>query len=569
MKHRLTILVLSILGISLMPGCKKSFLNRPPLGAPTSGTFYQSDAEILEGTGPLYNGSWGGYNGTSLQYIGDIMGGNSTTDNYQGRGAYLNFAVNSTDPSGALQSAYQALWSVVANANVVAYNIKNAGAGASAAGKTEGLAECYFMRAAAYYYLTLIWGEVPIVYDNISQLSDTTVHRALLTDAWQFQINDLMFAIQNLPATPVQPARITKWSAEGLLARAYMVRSGLTGSGGQRNQADLDSALKYGLDVAQNSGATLDPSYYDLFTSASFSGTKVPSESLFSLLWVPNGGYSEQNHMQANLAYTPLITQTGDGWGAAFGGSPSLMNWYFNIEPNDTLRRRATIFMPNSFYPDINKVGGGWLVDTSLFHEADITQPGQVGNGDANDHSFVKKYVIGSPADNDGIGATQSENLNTYIFRLDDVYLNLAETILGNSASTFDPTALQYFNAVRTRAGLTPKTVISFSDILAEKKAEFAFEGHAYYDWKEWYYFDPTDAKNYFSNQDRGGYNITYNGGNTFITFFGSDNKTAGTVTYPVTDQTANLPYPEAELLVSPALAQPAVAFDFTKVKYN
>src|SRR5579872_3242644 len=568
MKQRLTILVLSLLGISVMPGCKKSFLNRPPLGSPTSGTFYQSDAEILEGTGPLYNGSWGGYNGTSLQYIGDIMGGNSTTDNYQGRGAYLNFAVNSTDPSGALQSAYQALWSVVANANVVAFNIKNAGSGATAAGKAEGLAECYFMRAAAYYYLTLIWGEVPIVYDNISQLSDTTIHRALLTDDWQFQINDLTWCVQNLPATPIQPGRITKWSAEGMLARAYLVRSGLTGSGGQRGQSDLDSALKYGLDVAQNSGATLDPSYYDLFTSGSFSGSKVPSECLFALLWVPNGGWSVQNHMQANLAYSPLITQTGDGWGAAFGGSPSLMNWYFNVEPNDTLRRKATVFMPNSFYPDINKSGGGWLVDTTLFNNAQIPEPGDSGNGYGNDHAYVKKYVIGSPADNGGLGGTQSENLNTYIFRLDDVYLNLAETILGNNASTSDPTALQYFNAIRTRAGLASKASITFADILAEKKAEFAFEGHVYYDWKEWYYFDPTDAITYFSNQDRGNYNITYNGGNSFITFFGS-NGYPGEVTYPVTPQTANLPYPEAELLVSPALAQPPVAFDFTKIKYN
>ena len=568
MKHILSILVLSFTGLFLLPGCSKSFLNRPPLGAPTSGTFYQSDAEILEGTGPLYNGSWGGYNGTSLQYIGDIMGGNSTTDNYQGRGAYLNFAVNSTDPSGSLQSAYQALWSVVANANVVAFNIKNAGAGASAAGKAEGLAECYFMRAAAYYYLTLIWGEVPIVYDNISQLSDTTIHRALLTDDWQFQINDLTWCAQNLPATPIEDGRITKWSAEGMLARAYLVRSGLTGSSGQRGQSDLDSALKYGLDVAQNSGATLDPSYYDLFTSGSFSGKKVPSECLFALLWVPNGGYSVQNHMQANLAYTPLITQTGDGWGAAFGGSPSLMDWYFNQEPNDTLRRRATIFMPNTFYPDISKATGGWLVDSTLFNNAQISYPGQQGNGYGNDHAFVKKYVIGSPADNSGVGATQSENLNTYIFRLDDVYLSLAETILGNSAVTTDPTALKYFNAVRERAGLKDKTAISFADVLAEKKAEFAFEGHAYYDWKEWYYFDPTDAISYFSNQNRGTYNITYNGGNSFITFFGS-NGLPGTVTYPVTAQTSNLPYPEAELLVSPALAQPPAAFDFSKVKYN
>src|SRR5262249_18840848 len=161
----------------------------------------------------------------------------------------------------------------------------NAGAGASAAGKAEGLAEGYFMRAAAYYYLTLIWGPVPIIYDNIAQLSDT-IHRAQLLDDWQFQINDLTWCAQNLPATPVQPPRFTKWSAEGLLARAYLTRSGLTGSGGQRSAADLDSAIKYATDVAVNSGATLDPSYYDLFTSGSFSGSKVPSECLFALLWV-------------------------------------------------------------------------------------------------------------------------------------------------------------------------------------------------------------------------------------------------------------------------------------------
>jgi starch-binding outer membrane protein, SusD/RagB family len=568
MKHIISILVLSVLGIALLPGCTKKFLDRPPLGAPTSGTFYQTDQQILDGTGPLYDGSWGGYNGTPLQYIGDIMGGNSTTDNYQSRGAYINFSVSSTDPSGALQSSYQALWSVIANANVVAYNIKNAGAGASAGAKTEGLAECYFMRAAAYYYLTLIWGAVPIVYDNIHQLSDTSTPRAPLLDDWQFQINDLTWAAQNLPATSILPARVNKWSAEGMLGRAYLVRSGLTGSGGQRNAADLDSAVKYLTDVAVNSGATLDPSYYDLFTSGSFAGTKVPSECLFALLWIPQGQYYIQNHMQANLAYSPLITQTGDGWGAAFGGSPSLMDYYFNVEPNDTLRRRATVFMPNSFYPDINKIGGGWLVDSTLFNNAQITAAGQPGNGYGSDHAFVKKYVIGSPADNGNLGGTQSENLNTYIFRLDDVYLLLAEAILGNNANTTDPTALTYFNMVRERAGLKDKTVITYSDLVQEKKAEFAFEGHAWYDWKEWYYFDPTDAIAYFSNQNRGNYNITYNGGNSFITFFGS-NGLPGTVMNPITAQTADLPYPESELLVSPALSKAPVQFDFTKVLYN
>ncbi len=317
-----TITILASVAL-VIQSCKKDYLNRPPLGAPTAGTFYQTDADVLSGTGGLYNGSWGGYNGTSMQYLGDILGGNSTTDSYLGRNAYLNFTVTASDPSQALPNAYQAFWSVVANANVVAYNIKNAGAGASESAKNAGLAECYFMRAAAYYFLALNWGPVPIIYNNSEQLGDNSIKRNNLEDVWQFVINDLTWAKNHLPAAPLQPARITKWSAEGMLARAYLIKAGL-GQSGTRNQALLDSAKVYAGDVCNNSGLSLMPNYYDLFTSANFSGSKVPQESLFSLLWIPTGQWFVQNHMQANLAYDSKITQTGDGWGASFGASPSL-----------------------------------------------------------------------------------------------------------------------------------------------------------------------------------------------------------------------------------------------------
>jgi len=559
--------MISLLAVLIMPACKKDYLNRPPLASPTAGTFYRTDADVLSGTGPLYNGSWGGYNGTSLQYIGDIMGGNSLTDNYNGRASYLSFTVTSTDPSGALQSAYQALWSVVANANVVAYNIKNAGPGASEAGKNSGLAECYFMRAAAYYFLALDWGAVPIIYENSSQLGDTSIRRNNLADVWQFIINDLTWAKDHLAASPLQPARITKWSAEGMLARAYLVRSGL-GQSGSRKQTDLDSAKLFAGDVCNNSGLSLMPNYYNLFTSKYFSGSTVPSESLFALLWVPTGQWFVQNHMQANLAYSALITQTGDGWGGAFGASPSLLE-YFTDPANkaDSIRRKATIFMPNDNYPDISVANGGWHVDTTLFNNGNITTPGQNGDG-GTDHAYVKKYVIGSPADNGGFGGQQNENLNTYIFRLSDVYLIYADAILGNNTSTSDPQALKYFNAVRTRAGVAPRSSITYADLFLERKVEFAFEGHAWYDWKTWFYWDQANALAYFSNQNRGTYNITYNGGNSFYTYFKSDNQTPGTVRYPITADKADLPYPESELLVAPALAQPPVAFDFSKIKY-
>ena len=159
-------------------------------------------------------------------------------------------------------------------------------------------------------------------------------------------------------------------------------------------------------------------------------------------------------------------------------------------------------------------------------------------------------------------------NLNTYILRLSEIYLIYADAILGNNASTSDPEALKYFNAVRSRAGATTKTSITYDDIFLEKKIEFAFEGHAWYDWKQWYYFDQARALQYFSTQDRGNYNISYNNGSPFITYFNQDNATPGTLTFPITTETTNLPYPEAELLVSPNLAAPPVAFDFSKLHY-
>ncbi len=568
MRNRIIITTATLLVMFILQGCKKDFLNRPPLSAPTAGTFYANDDDILSGTGPLYNASWGPYNGTTMNAFGDVLGGNLIWDNYNNRGAFINFSVSSTDGSGALQSAYNAFWSVIANANVVAYNIENAAPGASESGKNSGLAECRFMRAVAYYYLAFNWGPVPIIYDNISQIGDTTISRNNLDDVWKFIILDLTWAKDHLGANPLQPARITKWSAEGMLARAYLIRSGLGQSGGSRNQADLDSAKFYAAHVCNNSGLTLFPNYYDLFTSKNFSGTTVPSESLFSLLWVPSGGYFVQNHMQANLAYDSKITQTGDGWGSSFGASASLLKYYFDpANKSDSVRRRASFFLPNDDYPDINQANGGWHVDSALFNNGNIYVPGQNGDG-GTDRAYIKKYVIGSPADNGGLGGQQNINLNTYMVRLSEIYLIYADAILGNNSSTSDPEALKYFNAVRSRAGASTKSSLTYDDIFLEKKIEFAFEGHAWYDWKQWYYFDPTKAINYFSTQDRGNYNISYNNGDPFITFFNQDNATPGTLTYPITPATVDLPYPEAEVLVAPNLGAPVVPFDFSKLHY-
>jgi len=71
---------------------------------------------------------------------------------------------------------------------------------------------------------------------------------------------------------------------------------------------------------------------------------------------------------------------------------------------------------------------------------------------------------------------------NTYIMRYADLLLIHAEATLAGGASTSDPGALASFNAVRNRAGLSSVTVITFADILKERRLELCFEGDYWFD---------------------------------------------------------------------------------------
>jgi hypothetical protein len=538
MKSAFKYLIIAALAGAIQ-SCKKSFLDRPPIDQLTSGNFYKTNEEVRAATGPLYNIVWFDYNDKAFMAFGEARGGNLNSND---RTAYIQFAIASTDQS-TLLPGYKSFYKIVAQANTIMAAIKNAeGSSASAAIKNEGIAECRFMRALAYYYLVSNWGAVPIVYDNVSQLSND-LRRNDIQDVWKFIIRDLRFAADNLPPVPHAQGRLSKWSAEGMLARMYLTRAGLDGAG-SRNQVDLDSAKYYAGDVINNSGLTLLPNYGDLFKGAyNNSDHSNPNpESLFALQWAPTGSpWGINNSFQAYVAFNPSITQTGDGWGAAQGVSADLVKYYM-ANPSDSFRRKATTMFNADVYPELNQAGGGTTV---------------TGTGMA----YIKKYVIGSPADNGGKGAFMAAYINTYMLRLAEVYLIYAEAVLGNSAQTSDAQALQAYNAVRTRAKLPTKASITFKDIFQEKRIELAMEGMAWYEVLRWHYFDPAAAKAYVLAQDRGNYTITYiantNSPRQYTTTYDTDN-------FSFTDQSVYLPFPEIEMNVATGLSLPPVPFDFS-----
>lgn len=537
--------------VTLLASCSKDFLNRPPEDGIVDVNFYQTREQVLSATAPLYNVVWFAYNDKASHGIGDGRAGIIMSGSYQ----VDNIRMQTTDVTPEVYSSWTAFYNVVAQSNMVIYNVtKYTGPAVAENVKQMAIAEGRFMRGLAYYYLVQNWGAVPIITDNNTLLTDTSISRNTVESVWEFIVRDLQFAADNLPPSPAMKGRITKWSAKGMLAKAYLTRAGLGGTG-QRNQADLDKAKELALDVIENSGAQLMPKYEDLFLMKNNNN----AESLFALQWKYDGDWGTQNSVQAFLAYGGEITGFGDGWGGDLGASRDQLLLY---APTDK-RLKATFMLPGMHYSYIHQA-----VDDPNNPGRKIIQELQVPwrwvdraqNQRWNTRAWVKKYVVGRPEDNDGKVTQQHTEINTYMLRLADVYLIFAEAVLGNNATTNDAQALQYFNAVRRRADVGEKNVINAQDIYIERRLELAMEGQAWYDLVRMFYHSPAATIQLIGEQDRGDYylipNTEFNATAWALT-------SVNEITYEVTAGNFYLPIPAVELSAAPNLRKPPVPYKF------
>ena len=165
-------------------------------------------------------------------------------------------------------------------------------------------------------------------------------------------------------------------------------------------------------------------------------------------------------------------------------------------------KRQPAIYMTlGNHYSEINKADGGYTYNLVT---RDPTDPNITVEGATAVLNSLKKYVVGSADDTGGkVSTGQATAINQYIIRLAEIYLIYAEAAIGSGESTTDATALGYFNAIRERAGLDPKSSISFADVLKERRVEFANESTFWFDVKRFYYRDPSGAINYLNAQER------------------------------------------------------------------
>jgi hypothetical protein len=481
--------------------CSKDFLERPPTSAVTDANFYKTDDQVLAGTALLYSEVWFDYNDKASYNIGDFRAGTASSA-YSDRDNVLFNTTGNTVDNGA---SWRSFFIVVGQSNLAIQNInKYAGAGVSPEIKKMAIAEARFMRAVAYQYLVMNWGEVPIIENNHTLLSDTTISKNTVKSVWRFITHEMRAAAADLPLTPIREGRVTKWSAEAMLARFYLIRSGVDANGaGSRDQVYLDSARYFADRVINMSGASLLQNYADLFLYPYDNN----SESLFSLQWVYSpGGWGTQNSTPAYLSYSSDI-DNGNGWGGDKSATFWMLSQYDGFARSitgDTLqgrtldqRLKATFMLPGFHYPEI----------TQTLHNPDGEQKLIFPSAAASQVSYanIKKYITGKAKDVGGNSSSQNYPNDTYMMRLAEVYLIFAEATLGNNASTADATAVHYFNKIHMRSGLPEFTNPLTGDvILKERFLEFAMEGLAWYDLVSLHYYNAQHAYDILNAQDRG-----------------------------------------------------------------
>jgi len=486
--------------VAVFSGCADEFLERPPQDTLVDANFYKNNEQVLAATAGLYSAVWKDYIDKANFKLGDFRGG--TTFRAWGDRDHVLF--NTTSVSTDNAEAYRAFYVTIGQANMAIHNINTyAGDGVSPEIKNHAIAEARFMRATAYTHLVSNYGPVPIIENNLENLNNPSLRRNTIESIWEFITRDYEFAAENLLEEPVQTGRLTKWSAEGMLARTWLTRAGV-GSTGTRNQEYLDKARDYAERVITLSGKSLLSDYADLFRYPYDNN----NESLFELQWVFTTDYTYANTMVSQITYSNDIAN-GDGWGGDISATWWMLNLYDGLVVDDgatpgfTLdqRLKATYMLPGFKYPEITQTVRDANGNES---EQELVFPRPTATAD-NSYVSIKKYVVGKAKDVDNQASQQRYPNNTYMLRLAEMYLIYAEAVLGNQASTTDAKALEYFNKVHMRAGLPQfEDPLTWDDIFEERTKEFAMESMTWYDLVRLHYYDPDKAYQIINNQDRG-----------------------------------------------------------------
>ena len=431
---------------------------------------------------------------------------------------------NAADPN--LDKTFLWLYKVVSSSNTLISRAENPDIKWGMGTKERVLAEAKTIRAWAYRHLTYLWGDVPLLTEEVSgENIRTDITREKVAKVRRFMIEDLQYAAKNLPISAQKAGRMARGVAQTYLAETYLAIG------------KPDSALIWTNECINNGphrlitaryGAGLDKpgvAFMDMFNPAKTNIADGNTEALWVMQWerVSVGGGENLMRHESMMRYpnarynnragflTATDARGGRGWSRQTTTKKALLLYNTSSDvAAGKVDQRGSEFAIRKYYilgiednfSGLTNTGTGqpWKLGDTVWvatgiAQSNIANPGMKSRSGAVNYTLLSETV---PNNNDWphslkFSYNDAGFPNTTETHTDQIYMRLAETILlraeakgrlGDLAG-----AAADINLLRNRANAKlvstsdfGATQTSFLDyILDERSRELLLEEHRRY----------------------------------------------------------------------------------------
>ncbi len=442
-----------ILGILVLNGCSKNFLEVEPKGLTLETNFYKTADDAFKGLvscydplgtecGVTYSNKIGPLNAAS----DDCYAGGGSSSDVPAWQVWNNYTI---DPSIGIQGDF---WSRnftgVYRANTLLSKLPDISMDATL--KARYTAEAKFLRAYFYFDLVRLFRNVPLFTTPLPPADYFNVLQATPEAVYAQIEKDLNESFADLPeaVSVAENGRVTRLAAYALLGKVILF---------QNNESRMQEAA----DLFEKVNSS--PNYHLLaeFGKIFRPDNKFNSESIFEIVHTSKAisGWGSWPNFEGNV-YTQMCgprAYTGPTYVAGYGFNP-ITPELVAVMKNDP-RYKYTIVNIDSM-----KTAGACVYEKSYM----------------NTGYFVAKFAPLKEF-KDTIGGDPVLNYPNDVMeiRLADTYLMEAEALVragGNAAK-----AQGYLDQVRARVGL-PSIPATLDNIYKERRLELATEGHRWFD---------------------------------------------------------------------------------------
>ena len=423
----------------------------------------------------------------------------------------------------------------------------------SDADKLKYEAEARFIRAYTYHWLAKIHGSV-VIRDDIKEYGQKDKQRASEEEVYDFMIEDLKFAAQNLPVTALA-GRANKGSANALLSRVAVYAGSiakndlnqfnqdpLTGISAARAKEFYNVAVEAAQAVISSNVYELDGNYASIFTNKNTKEAIYRVDFVFpSITHQYDYGYAPpSDNNGSTLVYGVPTAELVDEFEMADGTKFEWSNATHAANPYQNREAR--------FYATILYNGATWKGKTLNTTTSNTIDGFSQYGVEAEPKRTVTGYYAKKFLDPNNTNLLVNRSTQSWIeLRLAEVYLNLAEAQAGIENYSASAATLSQLRAKRGLGIVNYNNASSaMTSIEHERKVELAFEGHRFWDLRRW-----RKAHIVLNGTRVSGHKIEQSGSGLSYQTVTADNTDRSFST-----RLYYLPIPESEILVNLSLTQ-------------